>query len=137
MSALVPWRRSSDHTLLPDDEAKAIPTSLSEVKLASESTYLSVEAVARSVEDMVTMAMTETDSATSFINKHRDKFSNFCRKADCTGVSEFEALKIGIFERGLTPELLENGNVYVRTAQVCRSRATARSVMLSWMPPSY
>ena len=106
MSALVPWRRSSDHTLLPDDEAKAIPTSLSEVKLASESTYLSVEAVARSVEDMVTMAMTETDSATSFINKHRDKFSNFCRKADCTGVSEFEALKIGIFERGLTPELL-------------------------------
>ena len=35
--------------------------SWSEVKLAFESTCLSADAVARSVEDIVTMAMTETD----------------------------------------------------------------------------
>ena len=49
MSGLVPWRRSSDHTLLSDDKAKAIPMSWPEVKLAFESTYLSADAVARSV----------------------------------------------------------------------------------------
>ena len=91
MHALAPRRCSADHQLLPDDEAKAIPTSWSEVKLACESTYLTDDAVACSVEDIATIAMRETDSVTSFINKHRDKFSNF-RQADRTGVSELEAL---------------------------------------------
>ena len=63
------------------------------------------------------MTMTETNSVTSFVNKHCDKFSNFSRQADRTGVSELEALKIGIFERGLTPELYERQRLgpYCRT----------------------
>ena len=68
MSSLVPWRRSADLKLLPDDEAKSIPTSWSQVKLAFESTYLSADAVARSVEDTVTTSMTDTNSVTSFTN---------------------------------------------------------------------
>ena len=61
-------------------------------------------AVARSVERIAVMAVTETDSVTSFPNK---LFRNFGREADRTGVSELEALTIGIFERGLTPGLHE------------------------------
>ena len=34
MHGLVPWWRSADHQLLPDDEAKTVPSSWSEVKLA-------------------------------------------------------------------------------------------------------
>ena len=50
---------------------------------------------------------------------HRGKCSNFSRQADRTGVSELEALKIGIFERGLTPELYERQCLgpYCRTVQ--------------------
>ena len=86
-----------DHQLLPDDEAKAVPKSWAEAKLAFESTCLSADAAARPVEDIVTMATSETDSVTSFTNKHRDKFSNFGRQAERTGVSELEALEIGFF----------------------------------------
>ena len=71
------------------------------------------------------MAMSETDSVTSFTNKHRDNFSNFRRQAERTGVSELEALKIGIFERGLTPELYERQRLgpYCRTMQESSDRA--------------
>ena len=95
------------------------------VKLAFESTYLSADAVVRSVEEIITMAMSETDSVTSFTNKHRDNFSNFRRQAERTGVSELEALKIGIFERGLTPELYERQRLgpYCRTMQESSDRA--------------
>lgn len=88
MPGLVPWRRSANNKLLPDDVAKTVPKSWSEVKLVFESTYLSADAVAHSVEDIVTIATKGADSATAFLNKHRDKFGNFRRQADRTAVSE-------------------------------------------------
>ena len=93
MSGLVPWRCSADHKLLPDDEANAVQKSWSEIKLTFKSTNLSADAVARSVGGIVTMAMTEADSVTSFLNIHRDKFSNFRRQADRT-VPEFPSWKL-------------------------------------------
>lgn len=42
-------------------------------------------------KDIATMAMTGTDSVTSFVNKHRDKFSDSRRQADRTGVSELKS----------------------------------------------
>lgn len=41
MPGLVSWHRSADHELLPDEEAKSIPTSRSEVQLTFGSTKLS------------------------------------------------------------------------------------------------
>ena len=61
-----------------------------------------------------------------------DKCSNFRRQAERTRVSESEALKIGIFERGLTPLLYERQRLrpYCRTMQESSDRAQRSAATL-------
>ena len=77
----VPWRRSSDGAQpLSDAESGAKPTSWSEMKLAFEASYLSADAVARSIEQIVTLRQSPSESVTSYVNRHRDNFNNLNRQ---------------------------------------------------------
>ena len=73
----VPRRRSEDRTKqLSDAESSAKPTSWSEMKIAFETSYLSADAVARSVEQIATLRQNPNESVTSYVNRHRDNLDN-------------------------------------------------------------
>ena len=103
----VPWRRSADgDRQLSDTESSAKPISWSEMKTAFEASYLSADALARSVEQIVTLTQGPNESVTSYANRLRDSFNNLNRQVQ-KHVQPVEALQIGIVERGLRPEILE------------------------------
>ena len=77
------------------------------MKLAFEASYLSADAVARSVEQIVTLRQGPSESVTSYVNRHRDSFNNLNRQVERQHVPPLEALQIGVFERGLLPDLFE------------------------------
>ena len=100
-----PWHRSKGGAKqYSDAESSAKPTSWAEMMLAFEASYLSADAVARSVEQPVTLRQDPNESVTSYANRHRDRF-NLNREDDRQQVQPFEALQIGVLERGLLPEL--------------------------------
>ena len=118
----VTWRRSSDGTQpLSDADSSAKPTSWSEMKLAFEASYLSADAVARSVEQIVTLRQGLSESVTSYVNRHRDSFNNLNRQVEGQHVPPLEALQIGDFERGLLHDLFE----LPRIGQYCKSMQEA------------
>ena len=72
----VPSRRSADgDRQLSDTESSAKPTSWSDMKTAFEASYLSADAQARSVEQIVTLTQGPCESVTSYINRLRDSFT--------------------------------------------------------------
>ncbi|CAN0183583.1 unnamed protein product, partial [Laminaria digitata] len=104
----VPWRRSEDGAKqLSDAESSAKPTSWSEMKIAFEASYLSADAVALSVEQIATLRQNPNEPVTSYANRHRDNFNNLNRQVERQQVPPLEALQIGVFERGLLPDLFE------------------------------
>ena len=77
----VPWRRSADgDRQLSDTESSAKPISWSEMKTAFEASYLSADALARSVEQIVTLTQGPNESVTSYANRLRDSFNNLNRQ---------------------------------------------------------
>ena len=77
----VPWRRSADgDRQLSDTENNAKPTSWSEIKIAFEASYLSADALARSVEQIVTLTQGSNESVTSYVNRLRDSSNNLNRQ---------------------------------------------------------
>ena len=76
------------------------------MKLAFEASYLSAVAVARYVKQIVTLRQSPSESVTSYVN-HRHSFNNLNRQVERQHVPPLEALQIGVFERGLLPDLFE------------------------------
>ena len=117
----VPWRRSADgDRQLSDTESSAKPTSWAEMKTAFEASYLSADALARSVEQIVTLTQGPNESVTSSVNRLRDSFNNLNRQVQ-KHVQPVEALQIVIFERGLRPKILD----LHRIGQYCKSMQQA------------
>ena len=117
----VPWRRSADgDRQLSDTESSAKTTSWSEMKTAFEASYLSADALARSVERIVTLTQDPNESVTSYVNRLRDSFNSLNRQVQ-KHVQPVEALQTGNFERGLRPEILE----LQRIGQYCKSMQQA------------
>ena len=128
----VPWRRSSDGTQpLSDAESSAKPTSWSEMTLAFETSYLSADAVTRSVEQIVTLRQGPSESVTSYVNRHRDSFNNLNRQVEKQHVPPLEALQTGVFERGLLPDLfkLQRIGQYRKSMQEAVDRAQRLSLI--------
>ena len=97
----VPWRRSADEDRqLSDTESSAKPTSWSEMKTAFEASYLSADALARSIEQIVTLTQGSNESVTSYVNRLRDSFNNLNRQVQKQHIQLVEALRVGIFLRG-------------------------------------
>ena len=92
-----------------------------DVALMIHKTYLSGDSVARSVESIVTLRQSPSESVTSYVNRHRDSFNNLNHQVERQHVPPFEALQIGGFERGLLPDLFE----LQRISQYCKSMQEA------------
>ena len=80
--------------------------------LGFEASYVYADAVARSVR-VVTHSQGPNASVTSYVNHHRDRFKHVERQH----VQPLEVMEIGVFERGLLPELFE----LPRVGQYCKS----------------
>ena len=114
----VPWRRSADgDRQLSDTNSSAKPTSWSEMKTAFKASYVSADALTRSVEQIVTLTQGPKKSVTSYVNRLRESLNNLHHQVQKRHVQPVEALQIGIFERGLRPEFLE----LQRIGQYCQS----------------
>ena len=95
------------------------------MKLAFEASYLSADAVARSIEQIVTLRQSPSESVTSYVNRHRDSFNNLNRQVEKQHVPPLEALQTGVFERGLLPDLfkLQRIGQYRKSMQEAVDRA--------------
>ena len=90
------------------------------MKTAFEASYLSADASSRSAEQIITLTQGPNESVTSYANRLRDSFNNL-NQVQKQDVQPVEALQIGIFERGLRPEMLE----LQRIGQYCKSMQQA------------
>ena len=125
----VTWRRSSDGTQpLSDADSSAKPTSWSEMKLAFEASYLSADAVARSVEQIVTLRQGPSESVTSYVNRHRDSFNNLNRQVERQHVPPLEALQMGVLSVAYSPTCLSY-SALANTASLCRKPLTGHNVV--------
>ena len=125
----VPWRRSSDGTQpLSDAESSAKPTSWSEMTLAFETSYLSADAVTRSVEQIVTLRQGPSESVTSYVNRHRDSFNNLNRQVERQHVPPLEALQMGVLSVAYSPTCLSY-SALANTASLCRKPLTGHNVV--------
>ena len=97
------------------------------MKLAFEASYLSAVAVARYVKQIVTLRQSPSESVTSYVN-HRHSFNNLNRQVERQHVPPLEALPIGVFERGLLPDLFELQRM-ANTASLCRKPLTGHNVV--------
>ena len=117
-----PWRRTADgDRQLSDTASSAKPTSWSEMKTAFEASYLSADALARSVKHIVTLTQGPNESVTSYVNRLRGSFNSLNRQVQKQHIQPVEASQIAIFERGLRPETLE----LQRIGQYCKSMQQA------------
>lgn len=100
--------------------------------LAFGASYLSADAVACSVEQIVTISQGPHDPVTSYANRHRDRFK-MNSQVERQQVQPPEALQIGDFDSGLFPELFERRSIgfYCKSTQevVARAQRSAMSMV--------
>ena len=99
-----------------------------DVALMIHKTYLSGDSVARSVESIVTLRQSPSESVTSYVNRHRDSFNNLNRQVERQHVPPLEALQMGVLSVAYSPTCLSY-SALANTASLCRKPLTGHNVV--------
>lgn len=102
----VAWRCHSDRTSAL--EAKHPRGTWAELRTAMEDQYLSVQALPRTLGQLVNLEQGDTKTVEQFSESHRQTFSASDRQVARTSISDCEALEKALFETGLKSDLYDS-----------------------------